>query len=152
VTVLTTATALGSGLVGGTFMAFSTFVMPALKRLPTHEGIAAMQALNVTAVQPPFMVPFIGTALLSVATIATGIADGDGYRIGGGASYLLGAFGLTIAYHVPRNDALDQIDPTAPDSAAHWQRYLREWIPGNHVRTLAGLAGAALLTVATNVQ
>jgi uncharacterized membrane protein len=151
VSVLTTTTALGSGLVGGTFMAFSTFVMPALKRLPAHEGIAAMQSIDITAVRPPFMVPFIGTALLSAATVATGIADGDGYRIGGGAAYLLGAFGLTIAYHVPRNDALDRVDPTAPDAAAHWQRYLREWIPGNHVRTLAGLAGAALLTVNPNV-
>lgn len=149
--VLTTTTALGAGLVGGTFMAFSTFVMPALKRLPAHEGIAAMQSIDATAVRPPFMVPFIGTALLSAATVATGIADGDGYRIGGGAAYLLGAFGLTIAYHVPRNDALDRVDPTAPDAPAHWQCYLREWIPGNHVRTLAGLAATALLTVDPNV-
>ena len=30
----TLATALGCGLVAGVFFAFSTFVMPALKRLP----------------------------------------------------------------------------------------------------------------------
>jgi uncharacterized membrane protein len=153
---LTIATALGSGLVGGAFYAFSSFVMPALERLPAHEGIAAMQSINVTAVQPPFMVGFIGTALASAATIVVGafeLSEAHGaYMVAGGALYLIGTFGLTIAFHVPRNDALAPIDPAAPASPQQWQRYLREWVPGNHVRTLAGLAAAALLTVAVHVH
>ena len=36
--VLAVVTAVGCGLVGGVFFAFSSFVMPALKRLPPAEG------------------------------------------------------------------------------------------------------------------
>ena len=39
--VLTLVTALGCGLVGGIFFAFSSFVMRALTRLPPAQGIAA---------------------------------------------------------------------------------------------------------------
>jgi hypothetical protein len=48
--VLAFAGALGSGLMAGAFFAFSTFVMRALARLPAAEGIAAMQSINVAAI------------------------------------------------------------------------------------------------------
>ena len=47
---LVMATALACGLMSGAFYAFSSFVMAGLKRLPTEQGIAAMQSINVTAV------------------------------------------------------------------------------------------------------
>ena len=47
--------ALGSGLMGGAFYAFSSFVMAGLKRLPEHDGAAAMQSINLRALRPPFM-------------------------------------------------------------------------------------------------
>lgn len=149
---LTIVTALGSALVAGVFLGFSTFIMPALAQLPAPQGIAAMQSINVTAVRPPFMVFFIGTALLSIATIVVGVADSDAYLIAGGALYLIGSFGLTIAYNVPRNDALAAVDPGSPAGAQVWERYLREWVAANHVRTLAGLAAAALMVVAIHVH
>ena len=46
--VLTLLAALGSGLIGGVFFAFSAFVMKALARLRPDQGIAAMQSINVT--------------------------------------------------------------------------------------------------------
>ena len=46
------AAAVGAGVNGGVFFAFSSFVMPALQRLPDAQGIAAMQSVNVTAVRP----------------------------------------------------------------------------------------------------
>ena len=58
----TLATALGCGLVAGVFFAFSSFVMPALARLDPAKGISAMQAINVMAVTPVFMLAFRGTA------------------------------------------------------------------------------------------
>jgi uncharacterized membrane protein len=39
---LAMAAAVGSGLIGGVFFAFSAFVMAALARLPASGGIAAM--------------------------------------------------------------------------------------------------------------
>ena len=42
---LTFVTALGCGLIGGLFFAFSVAVMQALARLPAAGGIAAMQSV-----------------------------------------------------------------------------------------------------------
>ena len=66
----------------------------------------------------------------------------------GSAAYLLGPVGLTMGYHVPRNNALAATDPESAEGAAYWARYLREWTRGNHLRVAAGLAAAALLTIA----
>lgn len=49
---VTLIAALGCGLVAGVFFAFSSFVMPALKRLPPAQGISAMQSINRLAVAP----------------------------------------------------------------------------------------------------
>jgi uncharacterized membrane protein len=54
--------ALGCGLVAGVFFAFSTFVMPALARLQPPQGITAMQSINITAINPLFMLAIFGTA------------------------------------------------------------------------------------------
>src|SRR5215208_1714033 len=59
----TPTTALGCGLVAGVFFAFSTLVMPALKRLPPAHGIAAMQSINKLAVTAAFMTTPFGTAV-----------------------------------------------------------------------------------------
>jgi len=50
--ILVTLAALGCGLVGGIFFAFSTFIMKALKRLPPYQGIESMQAINITVINP----------------------------------------------------------------------------------------------------
>jgi uncharacterized membrane protein len=44
--------AIGSGIVGGIFYAFSSFVMPALGRLPPEQGVAAMNSISVTVINP----------------------------------------------------------------------------------------------------
>src|SRR4026209_599360 len=64
-TGLTTITAVGAGLAGGVSFAFSSFVMPALRRLPSEQGIAAMQSLNKQAPTPVFMTLLLGNAALS---------------------------------------------------------------------------------------
>ncbi len=58
---------LGSGLIAGTFFAFSSFVMPALARLPAAQGIASMQSINVVVINPLFLGVFVGTAGVSLA-------------------------------------------------------------------------------------
>ena len=88
--VLTVATAIGSAAVGGVFFAFSTFVMPALRRLPAAQGIAAMQSINVTALLPPLMLLMFGTALACVALIVVAVVDGSPWLVAGAAVYLVG--------------------------------------------------------------
>ncbi len=150
-TALTVVTAVGCALNGGVFFAFSTFVMQGLGRLAPSQGVAAMQAINVTAVTFAFMTALFGTAVLCLAVAAWALADwsdASPYLLAGAVVYLAGNIALTMAYNVPRNDALAALDPDDPGSAAYWQRYLREWTAGNHVRTVTGLAAAALLIVA----
>ena len=129
--------------------------MQGLRRLPAEQGIAAMQSINLTAVTPVFMTALFGSAVLCVAVAIWSVADWNDtfgpYLLAGTALYLLGPVGLTMGYHVPRNNALAKLDPTAEEAATYWARYLAEWTRWNHVRVAAGLAAAAAFTVALQV-
>ena len=152
---LTLITALGCGLSAGALFAFSSFVMKALARLPAAQGIAAMQSINVVAVTPVFMTALFGTAVACVALAVWALADWHDsfgpWLLAGSALYLVGTIGLTMTYHVPRNNALAVVEPAGPDAEPHWRRYVAEWTRGNHVRVAAGLAAAAALTAALYV-
>jgi uncharacterized membrane protein len=154
--ILTFAAALGSGLVGGAFYAFSTFVMRALGTLPARDGLAAMQAINIAAVTPGFMLGFIGTALLTALALVTALLRWDGAAslavVVGATLYLVGTFGLTIARNVPLNNALAPLDPVAPASAATWTAYLATWTAWNHARTVTALAATLAFTIALIVR
>ena len=139
---MTIATAVACATVGGVFFAFSSFVMAALRRVPAAQGIAAMQSINVLAVTPVFMTALFGTAALCVALA---VVEPSGLVLAAAATYLLGVLGVTMAYNVPRNNALARLDADEPGAAAAWERYVREWTGANHVRTLAGIAAAVLL-------
>jgi uncharacterized membrane protein len=152
---LTVIAALGCGVIAGAFFVFSVMVMRSLARLPAQYGIAAMQAINAAALRPAFLGVFTGTAALCAAVVVGSLVDWDNaspYLLVGGLLYLVGGFGLTIGYHVPRNEAIDRVEPTSPDAAGHWARYVREWTTWNHVRGAAALAAAALLTIALHVR
>jgi uncharacterized membrane protein len=147
---LTLVTALGAGLVAGAFFAFSTFVMAALGRVPAPEGIRAMQAINVTVINPWFMTALFGTGAACVAVIVAALAGWDGsygpYLVAAGALYLVGCVGVTMAFNVPRNNVLERLQPEGPEAADTWRRYLVEWTAWNSVRTVASLAAMAALT------
>jgi uncharacterized membrane protein len=142
-------TALGCGVMGGVFFAFSVAVMPALGRIPAPQGIAAMQSVNRVIINPVFMLVFLGTA---VACLVVGIrqivSPQCWFLLAGALLSVVGSFGVTIACNVPLNNALDAADPDSEAGAALWARYLRVWTAWNHVRTIACLAAAGLLTAA----
>lgn len=150
--VLTFATALGCGLIAGVFFTFSTFVMPALGRLPAPQGIAAMQSINVAAITPSFMAALFGTglacAILIGGSLMTWSRPGGVYVVLGGLIYLVGTILVTIVANVPRNDALAAVDPATAEAATLWASYLTSWTVWNHVRSATAFAAAALLTVA----
>jgi uncharacterized membrane protein len=146
-TTLTLTAAVGSGAVGGVFLAFSTFVMPGLQRLTAAEGVASMNAINVTAQRAPFMVVFMGTSALCAylgyrAVRDWGTQHATLLAVGSGL-YLVGGLLLTVAHHVPLNDSLATVAPHSPGAAAHWKDYLHRWNPANHLRAAAGLGAAA---------
>lgn len=147
---LTFTTALATGLMGGVFFAFSTFVMKALGRIPAAEGISAMQSINVVVERSGFLVVFLGAA---VACIALAIASF--WRLGshagwlvlaGAAVYLFGCIVVTMACNVPMNNTLATMPAADAATATYWTTYLRDWTFWNHVRTAACLLSSGLLT------
>jgi uncharacterized membrane protein len=151
---LTRAGVVGAGMMAGVFFIFSVAIMPALRRLPDARGMPAMQKINDTIQNPWFFVVFVGTALvgaaLAVSAAWTWDEPGAGLRLAGGLCYVVGAFVLTIAYHVPRNNDLDRAAADGPGAAAVSATYLDEWVPWNHVRAIASTASLILLVLALN--
>src|SRR3712207_4418243 len=102
--------ALGCGLIAGVFFGFSAFVMNALARLQPAQGIAAMQSINITVINPSFMAVFLGTAaaciLLAISSLLKWHQPGTAYLLLGSLLYLVGTFGVTIVCNVPLNEAL----------------------------------------------
>jgi len=152
---LTLISTLGSGLMAGVFFAFSVFVMKALARLSPAQGIAAMQSINIVVINPWFMSAFLGTAvacvILLISSAMMGRSPRAAYLFLGSLLYLFGTVLVTIAFNVPRNDALAAVDPTRTDSAPFWAYYVTSWTHWNHVRTAAALAASTLLTFALYV-
>jgi uncharacterized membrane protein len=153
---LTLAAALGSGVIGGVFFAFTSFVMAALARLPAGQGIAAMQSINVTVLNPVFLSLFTGTGLVGAISAAIAITDlgetASILQIVGAALYLIGTLLVTGAFNVPRNNALEELNPDYPASAEVWKTYVREWTAWNTVRTVAAVAAAAAFTIALGID
>ncbi|HWA50284.1 MAG TPA: anthrone oxygenase family protein [Dongiaceae bacterium] len=151
-TIITFATALGAGVTGGVFFAFSSFVMGALARLPAAQGIAAMQSINIVVINPLFLGVMFGTGAACVALILGALlrwqAAGAAYLLAGGAVYLAGCILVTMVCNVPRNNALAAWNPAAVESAALWSEYVSSWTLWNHVRAVASILAAALFILA----
>lgn len=149
--VLTFAAAIGSGVVAGIFFAFSSFVMPALGRVPAESGIAVMNAVNITVYNPGFMALFMGTAAASLL-LAFGSyvwwdsLDGKLLLLAA-LTYLVLCVAVTSAFNVPLNDALAAADLGSQQQADLWVRILNDWTFWNHIRTAAALISAIALTV-----
>lgn len=127
---LTFAAAIGCGLNAGIFFAFSTFVMPALARLRSNQGIAAMQLMNITAINPLFMLVLFGTAVacifLMIMLLLKWNQPGAAHLLVGSLLYLVGAIGVTISFNVPLNEALAIAKPDSTDGTTLWARYLTD--------------------------
>ncbi len=149
--VIGTVALLGSALVGGIFFAFSSFVMKALARVPSAEGIGAMQSINVVVINPSFLAAYIGTAVLSLGAGALAWAGWGrpfaAFFLGGALFYLVGTFLVTALGNIPLNDQLAAV--STRDAAAHdvWERYLSRWTMWNHVRTAAAMVAALLYSL-----
>lgn len=140
-------TCLGAAIVGGVFFAFSAFVIKALAQLPTTQGIAAMQRINVVVLNPLFLAIFVGTTVLSAICVLAGFYPWGSARsawlLSAGLSYFFGCFLVTGVFNVPRNEKLARMDHGSAEAATYWPVYRREWLQWNHVRTVASLLSAA---------
>lgn len=142
------AAALGSGVVAGVFFAFSSFVMPALARLPAHEGIAAMQSINLVVLNRSFLGVFLGTGALTAPLLLGVPWHGSAWLVIGSVLYLAGSIGVTMLCNVPRNELLAVVAPAEPESERIWADYVRDWSRWNAVRAAASIAAGAAFVAA----
>ncbi|BAY72124.1 DUF1772 domain-containing protein [Anabaena sp. FACHB-709] len=137
--------------MAGVFFAFSTFVMNALARLQPTQGIAAMQSINITVINPLFMTAFLGTGVACIILLISSLLGWHQpnavYLLVASLLYLVGTFGVTIVFNVPLNEALAIANPDSTDGVKLWTSYLTNWTFWNHIRTAAALAASALLTI-----
>jgi uncharacterized membrane protein len=149
---LTLVAALGSGLVAGFFFAFSSTVMGALAQRPAAQGMAAMQSINVVVLRSSFIATFLGTGVVCVVAFIVSLLrwhePGAAWLVSGSLLYLVGSLWVTIAFNVPRNEALKRFAPADLAGQTYWADYLVTWTIWNHVRTVASLAAAAAFTIA----
>jgi uncharacterized membrane protein len=146
---LTLASALGASLIAGVVFAFSSFIMPALTKLPPSQGIAAMQSINVAVLNRSFLGVFVGTAGLCLVLVVTSLlaasTNGSKLRLAGAVLYVFGTFFVTLARNVPLNNALAKASPHAAQAAQTWSNFATPWIRWNTGRALAALMAAAAL-------
>jgi uncharacterized membrane protein len=143
-------TVLAYALVGGVFLAFSDFIMRALSLTSGQGGPETMQVINREVFRYVFMTLFLGLAAVSVVLIVYVALPLDGAAtalIGlAGLIYLLGCFGVTVAFNVPMNEALAGMDLSLASTQSYWTgTYLPRWTFWNTVRTIACILAAALL-------
>jgi uncharacterized membrane protein len=146
--------AVGSGLVGGVLFAFSSFVMPALRRIPPAQGISAMQSINRQAPTFAFMsivgVTAIASAGAGIHAVLNRDEPGTAW-VGVGTVAYIAALAITGGFNVPRNDRLATFDAATPAAADYWSTFLTEWVIGNHVRTACCIVAAASYTAALRI-
>ena len=139
--------ALGCGLIAGLYLAFSTFIMTALERIPPSHGIAAMQSINRVILRSLFMVLFFGTTLVSAGLAAFALiviwgSPAAMVLLAAGIIYVVGMFVCTMVFNVPLNNALDAADPATTSGQEVWANYLTNWTFWNHIRTVASIASS----------
>jgi uncharacterized membrane protein len=149
---LTIVAAIGAGLSAGVYLAFSTLVMGGIRRLSPSQAISTMNGISKAApANPLLMLVLFGTGVGCVLLIVAGVRHRDDpaalWQIAGGVLFLIGML-ITIMYHVPHNDRLMKVDPTASGASATWRHFYPPWIAWNHVRMLASLAGTASFVLA----
>ena len=144
--VLATAT-LFVGLSAGVFFAYSTSVMPALRRVEDRTFVDVMQKINSAILNGWFLTAYVGALLTAIAAVLLHLGGAHRAMLPGlvAATVLYAVvFVVTAAVNVPLNNQLDAAGLTDPTTAraafeASWNRW-------NTVRTVS--SAGALLTLA----
>lgn len=153
---LTVAAAIGAGLSAGVYFAFSTFVMPGLRKQPAPHAISALQSINKAAPSSPLlMLVLFGTGIVCVLLMIAGFQHGGDpaavWQIVGAALYLVSVL-ILVGYHIPHNDQLMKVDPNGSGAGTTWSHFYSAWMAWNHVRTLAAAGGAVSLVLALRAR
>lgn len=141
-----------TAMSAGFFYTWSFTVMRGLDAAPGGAAVAAMNAVNAAIrnawFAPIFFGPLVFGVLAVVAYVPLLPKPVALLVLAAFIAYALGTFAVTLAVHLPMNDALALAARTAEPGTEStlWQAYSARWTAWNHVRTgAAALSFAALL-------
>ncbi|MEM9574232.1 MAG: anthrone oxygenase family protein, partial [Pseudomonadota bacterium] len=143
--------ALWSAIVGGTFSAFSEFIMSALCKARPAAAIEAMQHINRDVIKTQFVAGILSIAVFSVLFALYSIAIFEGAALVtlvlAPIVYLPTVFLMTIFGNVPMNNQLERLDHNSAEAQAFWIKYRRDWTRLNHVRSVGSVLTAGLYII-----
>jgi len=147
------AAVVATGLMAGLFFAFTTAVMPALRRSDDRTFTEAMTKINVDIVNGWFLLCFLGALGLSVLAALLHLTPGGRAALPwiiAGAVLYLAVIVITGTINVPLNDELAKTAHAAglTELATARHHFEDRWIAWNTARTVLNVASFACLVVA----
>jgi len=148
--------ALLCSLVTGLVLTFAIVVMPGIRSFDDLEYLKAFKVMDriIQDKQPIFMLIWLGSALVLLATSVFGIWQLEGFDqvllIIACAIYILGVHVPTITINVPLNNQLqsqdlDILSETALSEIA--VKFDSHWLRWNTIRTIFGTLTTVLLLI-----
>lgn len=128
------------GLLAGVYYSFSMSVIPGLKAIDTDAAGTAMRSMNRKILTPWLFVPFLGAPIMA---LVSGIfAEGSSalWYFAAAAVSVVGSFGVTVAFNIPLNTALDAERIDFAEFAPRWNRL-------NILRAVSSVASLVLVGV-----
>ena len=144
--------ALWSAVVGGTFAAFSEFIMSALKKTEAAGGIEAMQHINRDVIKTQFVAGILSIAIFSAVFALYSLFVFEGAAlvtlILAPMVYLPSVLFMTMFGNVPMNNALDKLEHSSLDARYYWEKYTKVWTQLNHARSFGSILTAGIYVTA----
>lgn len=148
--------ALLCSLVAGVVLTFAIVVMPGIRTMGDLDFLASFKAMDrvIQNNQPIFMLIWVGSALMMMASTALGIWQLQGLDrvilMVACVIYLLGVHVPTVAINVPLNNRLQSQDldtMTESELLATIALFESRWLRWNTIRTVIATLTTVLLLV-----
>ena len=144
-----------TALIAGLMYSYLISINPAFARLTDREYISAMKAINEAIQNPLFFMSFMGAALLLPLATYLNYHQPIELRflflLAASIIYIIGCFGITIAYNVPLNNILANFSPDLSSSEQITSMRLSFEKPWNYwhtIRTFASTISLILTVIA----
>jgi uncharacterized membrane protein len=148
--------ALLCSLVAGLVLTFAIVVMPGIRTMGHRDYLRSFKAMDrvIQDGQPVFMLVWLGSALVLLASAVLGIFRLEGIDrvllLVACAIYLFGVQVPTITINVPLNNRLQSLDldvMSEPELLAAHERFSSRWLRWNAIRTYVATLTTILLLV-----
>jgi uncharacterized membrane protein len=138
-----------TGLTAGVFALYAHTIMPGLKTVDDRTFVVAFQAVDRAIINPWFMLGgFFGSLVLTGAAVLTNLGRPSAPWIAVALLLTLGDVVITVAVHVPLNNAIKAagVPERSQDLARVRSRFHEAgWATWNRVRAVAATAAFASL-------